>query len=308
MKIKTEIFQSTFIITCEGPSLDSSLALGFLTAMTDFIKKSQLDIILDLSAVNFVNSTELGSVVRSLDQSHGTGKLILCGVDERVLSLLKMTQMDEIFVHTENRQTSLSHLFWERKKATTTPASDAPKRHVTQDKNSEREVTEIQEPVEEQAILWQVDEEDLEELEVEGDREEKEIPDPGKTTDRNSETAPVEERRRYRRLEHHQIMNDEFIIYCENITSGRHHPAIVLNISAGGLLMTSPSQLSVGDELLIEGRIGKNFTFKERAVSRSCRQQNHGLEFIDLSAETTSFLEQLTGSVAMMQANKFRHT
>jgi hypothetical protein len=62
-----------------------------------------------------VDSTGLGSVARSLKQIDGAGNLILCGVDERVLSLLKMTRLDEIFIQKANRKTALSHFFWERK-------------------------------------------------------------------------------------------------------------------------------------------------------------------------------------------------
>ena len=298
MRIKTEILQSIFIITCEGPSLDASLAQEFLTAMNDFIRKSQLDMILDLSSVNFVDSTGLGSVVHSLKQIDGAGKLILCGVDKRVLSLLKMTRLDEIFIQKANRKTALSHFFWERKKTNTTPISAAPKPHLLQNKNSKKEITEVHPPEEDQAMLWEVAEEDFEEIVKEEYREEK---------DTNSEKAPGEERRRYRRIEHQQIMNDDFVIYCKNTATGRHHPGVVLNISPGGLLMASRSQLSIGDELLLEGRIGKHFKFKERAVSRSGHHQKYGLEFINLSTETSHFLDQLTGSVDMIRSNRFRH-
>jgi anti-sigma B factor antagonist len=312
MRIRTEIFQSIFIITCEGSSLDVSLAQKFLTAMNDFIIKSQLDIILDLSAVRFVDNNGLGSIVRCLNQKDDAGTLLLCGIDERVLNLLKMTRLDNIFIPKANRKAALSHFFWERKKTNTIRISADPKSHFVQDKNSKKKVTEVHTPEEDQAILWEVDEEDFEEIvsdeDIEDieDIEEKNVPIPSEAKDTNSEKAP-EERRRYRRIEHKQIMNDDFVIYCKNTATGRHHPAVVLNISPGGLLMTSRSQLSIGDELLLEGRIGRYFKFKERAVSRSCRQQKYGLEFINLSADTTHFLDQLTGSVDMIQSNRFHH-
>lgn len=301
MRIKTEILQSTFIITCEGSSLDGSLIREFLTAMNDFITKSQLDTILDLSSVNFIDSTGLGSVVRALNQIDGAGSLILCGVDERVLSLLKMTRLDEIFTQKVNRKTALSHLLRERKKASATQPSTDPKPHLIQNRNSKKGRRKAHPPEEDQAMLWEVAEEDFEEIVSDEGMEDKDVPLPGKIK------TPGEERRRYRRIEHKQIMNDDFVIYCKNTATGRHHPGVVLNISPGGLLMTSRSQLSIGDELLLEGRIGKHFKFKERAVSRSSHQHNYGLEFINLSAETSHFLNQLTGSVDMIQSNRLRH-
>jgi hypothetical protein len=69
--------------------------------------------------------------------------------------------------------------------------------------------------------------------------------------------------------------------------------------------MTTRSRLAIGDELLLEGRIGKQFKFKELAISRSSRGNKHGLEFIDLSRETSNFLTKLTGSVDRTKSNRF---
>ncbi len=104
-------------------------------------------------------------------------------------------------------------------------------------------------------MLWEVDEADFEIIE-----DTKFQDDKSKSTLRSRE--PKEERRKYRRIGHKQIMTDDFVIYCKNTTTGRHHPAVVLNISPGGLLITSRARLALGDELLLEGHIGKNFKFQ----------------------------------------------
>ena len=153
-------------------------------------------------------------------------------------------------------------------------------------------------------MLWEVDEEDFEEIVDEGYEAEGSIPIVNPAQETQPATVPEQERRKYRRINHRQIMTDDFIIYCKNSTTGKHHPAVVLNISPGGLLMTSRARLAIGDELLLEGRIGKNFKFKERAVSRASREQKHGLEFIDLSPETAHFLNRLTGSIDITKSNK----
>lgn len=114
----------------------------------------------------------------------------------------------------------------------------------------------------------------------------------------------TEERRKYRRIEHQQITDEEITIYCKNTVTGKHHFAEILNISPGGLLMTSRSRLTLGDELLLEGRLGRYFKFKEHAISRSCDQEHYGLEFINLSMETTHFLNRLTGTVDTTKANR----
>ena len=286
MRIKTEILQSIFIITCEGPSLDASLAQEFLSAMNSFLVKSKLDVILDLSPVDFIDSTGLGSIIRSLTQIDGTGKLILCGVDKRVPDLLKMSKLDKNFIQQTTRKAALSHLFWERKKIPPAPTVRAA--------NSNTVKREVVEKYQMQPTLWEVDEGDFEEIEDTQYQDNKTglAPDTIETK-RNAS----KERRKYQRIGHKQIMTDDFIIYCRNTTTGKLHPAVVLNISPGGLLLTSRARLTIGDELLLEGRIGKNFKFSERAISLNCQDQQYGLEFIDLSPETRYFLNRLTGSV-----------
>jgi anti-sigma B factor antagonist len=280
MKIKTEIINSIFIITCDGPSLDASLAQEFLSAMGGFIQKSQMDVLLDISGVNFVDSTGIGSVIRSLTEIDGHGQLILCGVNNRTLALLEMAHLDGTIHHEPTRDKALNSLFWDTKEDSHTTIVDE---------------TEFIDTTEEH--------EDINDLTTLLEPEKEQIP----IVKKNQIEIPKEERRQYRRIEKKQIMDEEFAIFCKNVTTGRQYPGLVLNISPGGILMTTRSKLSIGDELLVEGRIGRQFKFKERAVSRSCRKQKHGLEFIDLSKETNNFLDRLTGSVDMIKSNRFHH-
>ncbi len=308
MKIKTEIVQSIFIITCDGPSLDASLAQEFLTAMNSFILKSQMDILLDLSTVNFIDSTGLGSIIRSLGDLGVHRRLILCGVDDRVLGLLKMTRLDQEFTQSASRNATLSNLFWEKKNQTQKiyPSNVKP---AAKQNEIEPEVQIREDDETAYAILLEVDDDHPREEEIHvSAEEESELPD---GTD-DAETTlhqkiDKEERRKHRRIENKQIMDEEITVYCKNTTTGKRHRAVILNISPGGLCMSSAFNLSPGDTLLLEGRLGAHFTFKEYAVSRSSHQSNYGLEFIDLSNKTIHFLDRLTGSVDMKRSNRFFH-
>lgn len=116
MKIKTEIIDSIFIVTFEGSRLDASFAQDFLTAMKGFIQKGHLDILLDLSTVEFVDSTGLGSIVRCLKEIDSRGQLVLCGVNEMVLNLLQLTRLDKIFIQAKDRREALTTLSWKKEK------------------------------------------------------------------------------------------------------------------------------------------------------------------------------------------------
>lgn len=266
MKINTEIIQKIFIVTCEGTRLDAAYAKKFFNSMQSFIKKGHMDIVLDLSSVEFVDSTGLGAIVLCLKEIDGRGQFVLCGVNEMVLSLLKMTHLDSIFTQAETRKEAIKRLTLEKKKkavAQTPAVKPAPP--LPQKKGFD------------ESLLASLTMED-------GDAVPK---------------ADPKERRKYRRISNRQILNDDIIVHCTNTADGRRTTAVVINISLGGLLPVSPSKLTVGHEFIISGRIGPSFKFRERAVIRNSRDRQYGLEFINLSEKTRSFLQQLTGSVVL---------
>jgi len=266
MKISTKIIQKIFIVTCKGTRLDAAYAQKFFASMQGFIKKGHMDIVLDLSSVEFVDSTGLGAIVLCLKEIDGRGQLVLCGVNEMVLSLLKMTHLDSIFIQVATRKEALKRLTLEKKKKAAAqvpvvkPASPLPKTKG-------------------------FDEDLLASLSMED----------GDTVPK----ADPKERRKYRRITNKQILNEKIIVHCTNIADGRRVTSVVLDISPGGLLLVSPSKLTVGHEFIISGRLGQNFKFRERAVIRNCREGKYGVEFINISDKTRSFLQQLTGSVVL---------
>lgn len=108
-----------------------------------------------------------------------------------------------------------------------------------------------------------------------------------------------DERRRHKRIKNKQITNKETIVFCTDLQTGKRTTAIVLDISPSGLLLISPTELTIGNEYIIEGGVGKVFTYKERVIIRQNFEKRYGLEFLAPSSETTQFLQQLTGAVKM---------
>jgi anti-sigma B factor antagonist len=269
MKINTEVVQKSFIVTCKGARLDASFAQSFFNSMQGFIQKGHMDIVLDLSSVEFVDSTGLGAIVRCLKEINGRGELVLCGVNTMVLSLLKMTRLDNVFIQAASRSEALEMLQveQEKKKAAAPPP--------------EPEVTPAPAPSKSKGF----DESLLSSLTMEDDG-----------TVHGVDSA---EKRRHRRITNKQILSEDIVIHCTNNGTGKRSTAVVLDISPSGILAVSPSTLTVGDEFIIGGRIGDNFKFRERAVIRNCSDGKYGFEFLKPSQETTSFLHQLTGAIML---------
>jgi anti-sigma B factor antagonist len=77
--------------------LDASVAVGFQEKMADLIKRGHGMIILNLSLVEFIDSSGLGSIVSSLKTLGRTGDLVLCGINRNIMSMFKLTHMDRVF-------------------------------------------------------------------------------------------------------------------------------------------------------------------------------------------------------------------
>lgn len=264
MRIRTEIFQGVFVATCDGTRLDASFAQVFFNSMRSAIEKGHTDIILDLSRVTFVDSTGLGAIVRCLKEINNRGHLVLCGVNENVLSLLKMTHLDAVFLRAETRETSFELLRIEKEKdeAELAAAASAP---VEKFKGFDDSLL---------ASLSMEEGETI--LEVDN-----------------------KERRRHRRVGNKQIMSNDIIVYVTNKGTSRRTAVIVLNISASGVLGVSPSKHSIGEKFIMEGYIGTHFKLKENVIIRNCREGKYGFEFIKPSSETIRFLHQMVGSVVL---------
>lgn len=113
------------------------------------------------------------------------------------------------------------------------------------------------------------------------------------------------ERRRHKRIKNRQITDQKTIAFCTNLKTGKRTEAIILDISPSGILLISPTEFTIGNEYLIEGGVGKVFTYKERVVIRQNSERKYGLEFLTPSSETTQFLQQLTGAVMMGKSTSY---
>jgi anti-sigma B factor antagonist len=77
--------------------LDASMAISFKDKMAGFIKEGNSTIVLNLSRVEFIDSSGLGSIVSSLKMIGRDGNLLLCGINRNIMSMFKLTRMDRVF-------------------------------------------------------------------------------------------------------------------------------------------------------------------------------------------------------------------
>lgn len=106
--------KNVWIIRPNG-ELDMSNALDFKEDVkNNLVQQGKVNIILDLSQVDYMDSTALGVLV-SLQRScrMNGGALVLCGLVSNLKRIFKMTMLDSVFSIRESVEEALKVFFGE---------------------------------------------------------------------------------------------------------------------------------------------------------------------------------------------------
>lgn len=90
--------------------LDASVAPAFKQAVVRVVEGGERRILLDLSGVDFLDSSGLGAMVSILKALGTQGTLAVCGAKGPVMSLFKLTRMDKVFSLHADRAEALARL------------------------------------------------------------------------------------------------------------------------------------------------------------------------------------------------------
>jgi anti-sigma B factor antagonist len=77
--------------------VDARLAGEFKQQLLALVEAGHPRIALDLSEVDFIDSSGLGAIVGALKQVSGRGDLVIFGVKPAVMNLFRLTRMDKVF-------------------------------------------------------------------------------------------------------------------------------------------------------------------------------------------------------------------
>jgi anti-sigma B factor antagonist len=97
MQIEDKIINDILVVTPLDKRLDASSAVDFKGKMVDWINRGHRRIVLDLSLVDFVDSSGLGTIVSCLKTLGEGGDLVISGIKDAVLSLFQLTRMNRVF-------------------------------------------------------------------------------------------------------------------------------------------------------------------------------------------------------------------
>jgi anti-sigma B factor antagonist len=97
MELQERIEDDALVAKMLDSRLDASSAPALKKRITALIGSGHHRIALDLSEVEFIDSSGLSALVSALRQLQGDGDLVLIGPRSTVLSMFKLTRLDRVF-------------------------------------------------------------------------------------------------------------------------------------------------------------------------------------------------------------------
>ena len=110
MQLDQRRTDEALIVTPLEERLDARVATDFKERMAELIASGNTKIVLDLSRVEFIDSSGLGAIVSSLKRMGGRGDLVVCGLQETTMTMFKLTRMDRVFQVFDSEQQAVSAL------------------------------------------------------------------------------------------------------------------------------------------------------------------------------------------------------
>lgn len=97
MKISTRTEGAFTITTINETRMDAAIAPELKSYISQLLAEGVNRIVLDISSVQFMDSSSLGALVSLLKMVGNRGDLIVAGASGIVADLFKLTRMDRVF-------------------------------------------------------------------------------------------------------------------------------------------------------------------------------------------------------------------
>lgn len=98
----TNPVSGTAFVTFEVPRLDAAVASELKDKLAGLVSDGARRIVLDFEMVEFLDSSGLGALVGARKLMGATGKIEIARPTSKVLKVLKLTRMHQVFTITED--------------------------------------------------------------------------------------------------------------------------------------------------------------------------------------------------------------
>ena len=97
MKLEGRHERNVLVVTVVDKRIDAGAVDDFKTKISQYIADGENLIVLDLSNVEFIDSSGLGAVVGALKMLGDNGKMVICGAADSTMRMFKLTRMNKVF-------------------------------------------------------------------------------------------------------------------------------------------------------------------------------------------------------------------
>lgn len=110
MQVEDKAIGDVRVVKVYEKRLVAKVAVEFKENMLRLINQGNRSLVLDLSDVDFVDSSGLGAIVSSLKAIGRDGDLVICGLKEPVMQVFSLTRMDKVFRIFSNVEEAAAYL------------------------------------------------------------------------------------------------------------------------------------------------------------------------------------------------------
>ena len=97
MDLRSRSEDSLQVVSVHDSRIDAAVAIEFKEAMRSATDGGNDTVVLDLSEVEFIDSSGLGAIVAAMKQMGQSRKLALAGLTPTVEKVFRLTRMDSVF-------------------------------------------------------------------------------------------------------------------------------------------------------------------------------------------------------------------
>ncbi|WP_299608919.1 STAS domain-containing protein [uncultured Tateyamaria sp.] len=97
MDLRSRSEDTLQVVSVHDSRIDAAVAIEFKEAMRSATDGGNDTVVLDLSQVQFIDSSGLGAIVAAMKQMGQSRKLALAGLTPTVEKVFRLTRMDSVF-------------------------------------------------------------------------------------------------------------------------------------------------------------------------------------------------------------------
>ena len=97
MNLNKETKDDTMIVSVLDPRIDASTAVDLKAQICEVIDEGQHELVLDLSRVDFIDSSGIGAIVGILKYLGRRGSFAIAGLSKKAEQVFRLTKMDKVF-------------------------------------------------------------------------------------------------------------------------------------------------------------------------------------------------------------------